>query len=89
MEEKYGKKVELQILDDHSFNVSPGLTLCCMNESAVLFSYQRANEKRVTFSVNDVGIAKWFYRFLNFLPNSGWIYPMEYKRDILLENDEG
>ena len=89
LEEKYGKKVELQILDDHSFNVSPGLTLCCMNESAVLFSYQRANEKLVTFSVSDVGIAKWFYRFLNFLPNSGWIYSMEYKRDILLENDEG
>lgn len=89
LEEKYGKKVQPQILDEHSFTISPGLTVCCMNESAVLFSYQRANEKRVTFSVSDIGIAKWFYRFLNFLPNSGWIYPMEDQRDILLESDEG
>lgn len=88
LEEKQGKKVQLQIVDEHSFSVSPGLTLCCMNESAALFSYQSLDGKQTTFSICDVGIAKWIYRFLNFLPDSGWVYSMEDKKDVLLENNE-
>ena len=80
LEEKQGKKVQLQIVDEHSFPISPGLTLCCMNESAALFSYQSLDGKQTTFSICDVGIAKWIYRFLNFLPDSGWVY--------LIESDE-
>lgn len=72
--EKTAEMIQIQVVNEHSFTISPGLILYCPSESIAFFSYEGENGRLIKFSLCNIGITKWMYRFLESLPNSGWLY---------------
>lgn len=73
----------IQILDEHSFNIPVGMTMLASCQTASYLSYPGYDGKPVNFSFQETGITKWMFKFLKFLPKSGWVYPLETQVQLL------
>lgn len=75
----------IQILDEHYFDIPVGMTMLASCETASYLSYPGYDGKPVNFSFQETGITKWMFKFLKFLPKSGWVYPLERQVSLLEE----
>ncbi len=75
----------IQILNANHFNLTMGIAVRSSSEVDTDLSCLGYDGNMINFSFREAGIAKWIFHFLEFLPESGWVYSLEEQVGLLEE----
>lgn len=75
----------IQILNTNHFNLTMGIAVRSSSEVDTDLSCLGYDGNMINFSFREAGIAKWIFHFLEFLPESGWVYSLEEQVGLLEE----
>ena len=73
----------IQILNTNYFNLTRGIAVQSVGETSMVLSCLGYDGNMINFSFYEAGITKWIFHFFEFLPESGWVYPLEDQIKVL------
>ena len=75
----------IQILNTNYFSLTPGIAVRSSGEVDTDLACLGYDGNMINFSFYEVGITKWIFCLLEFLPESGWVYPLKEQVRLLEE----
>lgn len=79
------ENLTIQILNEKDFNLSRGIAIQTFNEENTYMYCFEHGGRMIKFLLCEPRIKRWIFCLMEFLPESGWLYPLEDQVDLLEE----